>query len=126
MFLCKSISLQQPSCLKNSIKVSISCLEQWEYSYRDKYNNALPFWGSPIFVAPFYFFLCHGSKEEKPRTIVCDAILLIIAGKNGHFLNCMNVQAKSFHVIGFPASALPKNWEKSPYVNLYLPGNYVM
>jgi hypothetical protein len=72
------------------------------------------------------FFICHGSKEEKPRTIVCDVILLIIAGKNGHFLNSMNVQAKSFHVIGFPASALPKHWEKSPYINPYLPGNYVM
>lgn len=67
-----------------------------------------------------------GRKEEKPRTIVCDAILLIIAGKNVHFLNSMNVQAKSFHVIGFPASALPKNWEKSPYINPYLPGNYVI
>ncbi len=38
----------------------------------------------------------------------------------------MNVQAKSFHVIRFPASALPKNWEKSPYINPYLPSNYVM
>jgi hypothetical protein len=54
------------------------------------------------------------------------ALIYKIAGKNGHFLNSMNVQAKSFHVIGFPASALPKNWEKSPYINPYLPGNYVM
>jgi hypothetical protein len=84
------------------------------------------FGGHPSLLHLSIFSFAMGRKEEKPRTIVCDAIILIIAGKNGHFLNSMNVQAKSFHVIGFPASALPKNWEKSPYINPYLPGNYVM